>query len=162
VAHRVAPRAEADLDDIWLYVAKESGSMDVATRLIDAITGRFFLLATFPFAGRGSLPSKIVQGRKGFVLRQVPKLARLIEQPTVIHTALVCRIRFQDNLTSIGRPGHRERRATLDRLQVRQALLDVNFHMRAASHEVEHLNERVLAAFGDHAKNVLAIVRETV
>jgi hypothetical protein len=47
-------------------------------------------------------------------------------------TALVCRIRFQDNLTSIGRPGHRERRATLDRLQVRQALLDVNFHMGAA------------------------------
>jgi hypothetical protein len=28
MAHRVAPRAEADLDDIWLYVAKESGSMD--------------------------------------------------------------------------------------------------------------------------------------
>src|SRR5450432_1124865 len=52
MAHRVAPRAEADLDDIWLYVAKESGSMDVANRLIDAITGRFFLLATFPYAGR--------------------------------------------------------------------------------------------------------------
>jgi toxin ParE1/3/4 len=52
MAHRVAPQAEADLDDIWLYVAKESGSMDVATRLIDAITGRFFLLASFPYVGR--------------------------------------------------------------------------------------------------------------
>jgi plasmid stabilization system protein ParE len=31
MAHRVAPRAEADLEDIWLYVAKESGSMGVAT-----------------------------------------------------------------------------------------------------------------------------------
>jgi|ERR1039458_2817357 hypothetical protein len=41
MAHRVAPRAEAYLDDIWLYVAKESASMDVATRLIDSITGRF-------------------------------------------------------------------------------------------------------------------------
>ena len=52
MAHRVAPQAEADLDGIWLYAAKESGSMDVATRLIDAITRRFFLLASFPYAGR--------------------------------------------------------------------------------------------------------------
>ena len=52
MAHRVAPQAEADLDDIWLYVAKESGSMDVATRRIDAITRRFFFLASFPYVGR--------------------------------------------------------------------------------------------------------------
>jgi toxin ParE1/3/4 len=52
MAHRVAPRAEADLDDIWLYVAKESAGMDVATRLVDSITDRFFLLATFPYVGR--------------------------------------------------------------------------------------------------------------
>jgi toxin ParE1/3/4 len=52
MAHRVAPRAEADLDDIWLYVAKESASMDVATRLIDSITGRFSFLASFPYVGR--------------------------------------------------------------------------------------------------------------
>ena len=45
-------KAEADLDDIWLYVARESGSMDVATRLIDSITGRFSFLTTFPYAGR--------------------------------------------------------------------------------------------------------------
>ena len=52
MAHRVAPQAEADLDDVWLYVARESGSMDVATRLIDAIARRFFLLANFPYIGR--------------------------------------------------------------------------------------------------------------
>jgi toxin ParE1/3/4 len=52
MAHRVAPRAEADLDDIWVYVAKESGSVDVATRLVESITGRFSFLATFPYAGR--------------------------------------------------------------------------------------------------------------
>jgi len=28
MAHRVAARAEADLDEIWLYVAKESGSIE--------------------------------------------------------------------------------------------------------------------------------------
>jgi plasmid stabilization system protein ParE len=48
MAHRVAPRAEADLDDIWLYVAKESGSSEIANRLIDTITARFFTLARFP------------------------------------------------------------------------------------------------------------------
>ena len=54
MAHRVAPRAEADLDDIWLYVAKESGSIEIANRLIDTITDRFFsacrlsLYRTFP------------------------------------------------------------------------------------------------------------------
>ncbi len=50
--HQVAPEAEDDLDAIWLYVARESGSMDVANRLIDSITDRFVLLAGFPYAGR--------------------------------------------------------------------------------------------------------------
>ena len=52
MAHRVAPQAEADLDDIWLYTTKDSGSMDVATRLIDAIASRFLSLARFPYLGR--------------------------------------------------------------------------------------------------------------
>ena len=52
MAHRVAPQAESDLDGIWLYVARESGSMEIATRLIDSITGHFLTLASFPFAGR--------------------------------------------------------------------------------------------------------------
>jgi hypothetical protein len=32
MAHRVAPQATADLHDIWYYVAKESGSVEVANR----------------------------------------------------------------------------------------------------------------------------------
>jgi len=50
MAHRVAPRAEADLDDIWYYVAKESGSIEIANRLIDSITGRFSCLPAFPIS----------------------------------------------------------------------------------------------------------------
>lgn len=50
--HRVAPRAEADLDGIWLYVAKDSGSIEIANRLIDNITDRFFTLSRFPYIGR--------------------------------------------------------------------------------------------------------------
>jgi toxin ParE1/3/4 len=52
VAHLVAPRAETDLDDIWLYVAKESGSLETANRLVDSITNRFLFLSRFPHAGR--------------------------------------------------------------------------------------------------------------
>jgi toxin ParE1/3/4 len=52
MAHRLAPRAERDLDEIWLYVAKESGSIEIANGLIDTITDRFFELARFPHIGR--------------------------------------------------------------------------------------------------------------
>jgi plasmid stabilization system protein ParE len=52
MGHRIAPRVETDLDDIWVYVAQDSGSMDAATRLIDSITNRFHFLAGFPYAGR--------------------------------------------------------------------------------------------------------------
>jgi toxin ParE1/3/4 len=52
MAHRVAPQAEAELDDIWYYVAKESGSIEIADRLIDSITECFYLLACHPHIGR--------------------------------------------------------------------------------------------------------------
>jgi toxin ParE1/3/4 len=52
MAHRVSLRAEADPDEIWLYIARESGSMEVANRQIDSLTDRFSLLARFPHAGR--------------------------------------------------------------------------------------------------------------
>lgn len=52
MACRLAPEAVDDLTDIWHYVATESGSTDVADRLIDSITDRFGLLASFPQMGR--------------------------------------------------------------------------------------------------------------
>lgn len=52
MGHRLAPQAEAELDDIWYYVAKESGSIEIADRLIDSLTDRFFLLASHPYVGR--------------------------------------------------------------------------------------------------------------
>jgi plasmid stabilization system protein ParE len=45
---RLAPEAETDLDDIWYYTAKESGSIEIADRLVDSVTEKFFLLATNP------------------------------------------------------------------------------------------------------------------
>ena len=46
------PEAEAELDDIWLYLARASGSIEIAHRLIDTITDRFFLLGQYPQMGR--------------------------------------------------------------------------------------------------------------
>jgi toxin ParE1/3/4 len=52
MALRVSRQAEADLDDIWLYLARASASIDAATSLIEAIANRFFMLEDFPYAGR--------------------------------------------------------------------------------------------------------------
>ncbi len=52
MAHRLSPQAEAELDDIWFYVAKASDSIDIADRLIDSITDRFYLLSRYPHMGR--------------------------------------------------------------------------------------------------------------
>jgi toxin ParE1/3/4 len=52
MAHRLAQEAATELDDIWYYVAKESGSVTRADRLVDAITARFWILARHPHIGR--------------------------------------------------------------------------------------------------------------
>ena len=49
---RLSARADSDLDDIWVYVARESQSIDAANRLIDSIADRFWLLAQHPQIGR--------------------------------------------------------------------------------------------------------------
>ena len=51
MAHRLAPEAEADLNELWFYIAS-NGSVDAADRFVDALTNRFFLLATHTRAGR--------------------------------------------------------------------------------------------------------------
>lgn len=50
--YRLSEEAEAELDGIWLHIAKESGSTETATRVIDNITDRFWVLAQYPYAGR--------------------------------------------------------------------------------------------------------------
>ncbi len=48
----LSPEVEEELDGIWLRVARESGSIDIANRIIDNITELFWLLAQHPFIGR--------------------------------------------------------------------------------------------------------------
>ena len=51
---RLSPEAEAELDGIWIRIARESGSIDIATRVVEKITERFWLLARNPYLGRQS------------------------------------------------------------------------------------------------------------
>ena len=50
--YRLSPQAETQLDDIWLYIARESGSIDTAIRIVQKISVRFWLLAKYPRMGR--------------------------------------------------------------------------------------------------------------
>src|SRR5260370_37163144 len=52
MAHRLAPEAEAELDGLWYYIAAESRSIEIADRVVDSITDRFFLLSVYPHLGR--------------------------------------------------------------------------------------------------------------
>jgi plasmid stabilization system protein ParE len=52
MAIRFGPQVEAELDEIWIYIARESGSIDIADRLVTAITDHFFLLSKHPQLGR--------------------------------------------------------------------------------------------------------------
>jgi|SRR5579863_8094730 len=45
---RLSPEAEVELDGIWIHIARESGSTDVASRVVESITDRFRLLARYP------------------------------------------------------------------------------------------------------------------
>lgn len=51
MAFRVAPQAQADLDEIRSYLANESGSPDIATRLLQSIAKHFLLLSRHSRAG---------------------------------------------------------------------------------------------------------------
>ena len=52
MSYRLSPSAEAQLDDIWLYIARESGSVDTAIRIVQNIVDCFWLLARSPRMGR--------------------------------------------------------------------------------------------------------------
>ena len=48
--YRVSHRARKDLDDIWLYIARDS--IESANRFVDLLTDKFPLLADSPRIGR--------------------------------------------------------------------------------------------------------------
>jgi toxin ParE1/3/4 len=83
MAHRVAPEAEAELDNIWCYVAKESGSIEIAGRLIDSITQHFYLLASHPHIGR-QRDEDLRPGLRSFPVGEYVIIYRVEEQDVLI------------------------------------------------------------------------------
>jgi toxin ParE1/3/4 len=65
--YRLAPLAKADLDEIWLYVARKA-SLKMADRLVDSITDSFPILANVPELGRKR--PEIGQGVRCFAVRR--------------------------------------------------------------------------------------------
>ena len=82
MAHRLAPQVEVELDDIWYYVARESGSIEIADRLIDSITDRFYLLASHPYVGR--LREDLRPGLRSFPVGQYTVIYRIDETDVLI------------------------------------------------------------------------------
>jgi len=48
MAHRVAEEVDVELDDIWLYIALQSGSIEIADKIVDSITVCFTALGRSP------------------------------------------------------------------------------------------------------------------
>lgn len=65
MAHRLAPEAAAELDDIWFYITERS-SVETADRLIDRLTDAFLLLAGYPYAGRAR--DELGEGYRSFAV----------------------------------------------------------------------------------------------
>lgn len=83
MAHRLSPRAVADLHAIWEYVAGESGSSEIANRLIDSITDRFVLLSTHPYIGR-SRSDDLGPGRRSFPVGEYVIIYRVKDNDALI------------------------------------------------------------------------------
>lgn len=84
MAHSLAREAEAELDQIWRYVAEQSGSLEIADRLIDLITERFFILSRYPHAGK--LRPELSHGIRSFPVGEYVIVYRAeADQVRVLH-----------------------------------------------------------------------------
>ncbi len=77
MAHRLAPRARADLDAIWDHLVRETRSEAVADEQIDSITERFHLLAGHPYVGRAR-DDDLGSGRRSFPVGQYVIVYRIV------------------------------------------------------------------------------------
>jgi plasmid stabilization system protein ParE len=81
---RVSPQSRADLDELWLHIARESGSEKQATRVVNAITDKFALFARFPFIGKSFDSTKRPNIRSFPVYSTPPGEIRVLR---IIHTS---------------------------------------------------------------------------
>ena len=80
---RLLPQVDAELDDIWLYIARESGSAEIANRLIDTIIDRFWLVAKHPQIGRRR-DHDLRPGLRSFAVGEYVIIYRIADEDAVI------------------------------------------------------------------------------
>jgi toxin ParE1/3/4 len=80
---RLSPEAEAELDGIWIHIARESGSVDTATRVLESITERFWLLARYPYMGRRR-DDDLRPGLRSFTADEYVIIHRIVEDDVVL------------------------------------------------------------------------------
>ena len=80
---RLSPQAEAELDDIWLHIARETGSIEIATRAVENIAERFWLLARYPFLGRAR-DEDLRRGLRSFPAGGYLIIHRILENEVVL------------------------------------------------------------------------------
>jgi plasmid stabilization system protein ParE len=61
---RVSHLAERDLDAIWYYIARKSGSIEIADRLVESITETFPLLHRLRKRALGAMKSHPAEGSR--------------------------------------------------------------------------------------------------
>jgi toxin ParE1/3/4 len=83
MAFHLLPGAEAELDGIWLHIARESGSVETANRVVDTITERFWLLGRYPQLGRRR-DRDLRQGLRTFPAGEYVIVYRIEKEDTVI------------------------------------------------------------------------------
>ena len=83
MGHRRTPQADSDLDSIWYYVASKSAGVEIADRLIDSITDRFFLLASHPNIGR-SRDEDLRPGLRSFPVGEYVIIYRIEDEDVLI------------------------------------------------------------------------------
>ena len=83
MGHIRSPQADSDLHSIWYYVASQSGSVQIADRLIDSITERFLLLAKHPNIGRRR-DDDLRQGLRTFPVGEYVIIYRLRDEDVLI------------------------------------------------------------------------------
>jgi toxin ParE1/3/4 len=80
---RLLPPVESDLDDIWLYIARESGNIETATRLVESLVDRFALIALHRQIGRGR-DHDLAAGLRSFPVGEYLIIYRVEEEGVVI------------------------------------------------------------------------------
>ena len=80
---RLSLEAEAELDDIWLYIAREGGGIDIAARVVERITERFWLLAKYPYLGRAR-DEDLQPGLRTFTADDYLMIHRIAENDVVL------------------------------------------------------------------------------